>query len=408
MYPVDDMGNTGWSMCNLSEINVAKTKTKEEFFEACKAAAVLGTLQAGYTYFPYLTPATQRIVEREALLGVSLTGMMSNPDIAFNPEIQREGARIIRETNEEVARVLGINPAARLTCVKPSGTASVLLGTSSGIHPEHARKYIRHMQANKLEEPIKFFKKYNPVAVEEGYKDTDYCLSFVINVPKSARIKSDVKAIDLLESVRLTKLNWIDTGKVEERCVKPYLSHNVSNTIHVKDNEWEEVFEYIWEHKSEFAGITLFSEFGDKDYYQAPNTTVHSAKEIINMYGEAALFVGGLNVHALKIFKHIWEASDFLLYDMKAPDTDKIEELQHFSDKMIWKKRAIKFAENYFNGDLKKLTYCMKDVTILKKSIRLEREFKEVPWDEFFEEENNTKAAETIACSGGSCEITTI
>ncbi len=126
--------------CNLTEINAEKCTTKEKFFKACKDASTLGTLQAGYTNFPYLGETSRKIFEREALLGVSITGWMNNPKL-FNAELLKEGAEVVKRTNKEVAQIIEINQAARTTCVKPSGNASVVLGTASGIHPEHSEKY---------------------------------------------------------------------------------------------------------------------------------------------------------------------------------------------------------------------------------------------------------------------------
>jgi ribonucleoside-diphosphate reductase alpha chain len=142
---------SGWEFCNLCEINVKKAKTEEEFLDACRAAAIIGTIQASYTSFPYLGGISEEIVKLEALLGVSMTGMADNHDIAFDPAIQRRGARLILEVNERISQIIGINKCARGTCVKPAGSTSCILGTASGIHPHHAKRYFRRVQANKLE-----------------------------------------------------------------------------------------------------------------------------------------------------------------------------------------------------------------------------------------------------------------
>ena len=146
--PVLEDGRSGFQMCNLTEINASKCTTEQEFYRACRVGAILGTLQAGYTDFPYLGRDTEEIVRREALLGVSITGWMNQPYL-FDAEILRTGAHIVVGTNKEVAAAIGINPAARTTTVKPSGNASVVLGTASGIHPEHSEQYFRIMQLNK-------------------------------------------------------------------------------------------------------------------------------------------------------------------------------------------------------------------------------------------------------------------
>ncbi|GAH08586.1 unnamed protein product, partial [marine sediment metagenome] len=140
LYGYDEEGRSGIQMCNLSEINMGNVVDEKDFYNRCRAASILGTFQAAYTDFGYLGKITQGIVEKEALIGVSMTGMMDTPKIAFNPDILREGARIVKETNKRIAEIIGINQAARTTCVKPAGSTSCILNTSSGIHPCHAKR----------------------------------------------------------------------------------------------------------------------------------------------------------------------------------------------------------------------------------------------------------------------------
>ena len=141
MWPVDETTNkTGWQACNLSTINCAKVKSEDDFYDSCRAAAIIGTLQAGFFNFPYLGKTSENIISREALLGVSMTGIMEQHEICLNPEIQKYGAKVVKETNAEIAELIGINQAARTTCVKPEGTSSCILGTSSGIHPASCKK----------------------------------------------------------------------------------------------------------------------------------------------------------------------------------------------------------------------------------------------------------------------------
>ena len=161
-------GKSGWQGCNLTEINGGMCTSKEEFFKACRAASILGTLQAGYTDFKFLGATAKDIFDREALIGASITGWMNNPDVLFDPEILEEGAEIVKQTNREVAKAIGINPAARTTCVKPSGNASVLLQTGSGIHAEHSSMYIRNIQMNKESEVTQAIQRINPHMVEES------------------------------------------------------------------------------------------------------------------------------------------------------------------------------------------------------------------------------------------------
>lgn len=418
LYAYDDQGRSGWAFCNLCEMNVKKAKTREQFLEMCKYASILGTLQAGYNNFSYLGEVTNNIVKREALLGVSMTGMMDNPDIAFDPELQKEGARLIKKINEELAPKIGINPSARTTCVKPAGTTSCILGTASGIHPHHAKRYFRRVQANKLEEPLKYFRNINPLAVEESIwstNQTDDVITFLCEVPPNARTKVSIEGIKLLEHVKLTQMNWIKTGKNKQNCVKPWLSHNVSNTIHVKDDEWDEVSKYIFQNRKYFAGISILPIDGDKDYAQAPFTTVYSPDEIIKDYGDASLFASGLIVDGLRAYDDdLWGACNCVLNigeDLTLPDYNsklkltKWKREHNYDEKIDWLRRSEQFAIRYFNGDKRKMTYCLKDVYNWKLWCDLKREYKDVNWEDFHEQQDNTKVSETIACAGGKCDI---
>lgn len=425
MWPVDEVtGLSGWQFCNLCEINVKKAKNEEDFLEMCTEAAILGTIQAGYNKFPYLGEITERIVAREALLGISMTGMMDNPKVAFDPEIQRKGAARIKQVNSDVALLLGINRAARTTCIKPAGSTSAILGTASGIHAHHANRYFRRVQVNKMEKPLAFFRMFNESAVKESVwsaNGTDDVITFLCEVPKNAKTKNDVDALTLLEYVKTTQNNWVECGKNLDLCTQQWLSHNVSNTINVKDDEWESVTDYIYENRNSFAGISLLPMSGDKDYPQAPFQTVYTPQELIDMYGDASVFASGLVVHALKAFnKNLYAACDSLLgngekitntikIDKEVSTTDDIkditEKVQKNAEKIRWIKRAERFAKRYFDGDLRKMTYCLKDVDAWKQWVDLKREYQEVPWEDFYESSDNTKVSETLSCSGGQCEI---
>ena len=178
--------------CNLTEINGGLCVDEESFYKACEAAAILGTLQAGYTDFKFLPDTTKKIFDREALLGVSITGWMNNPEILFDEKILEKGAEIVKETNARIASLLGINAAARTTCVKPSGNASVLLGTASGIHAEHSERYIRNIQLNKESEVAQLIAKTNPHMVEDSVwsaSGTDWVVSFPITPKKGSILK---------------------------------------------------------------------------------------------------------------------------------------------------------------------------------------------------------------------------
>ena len=396
----EDIGlRSGWQMCNLSTQNGAKIKTIKDFFRASKNAAIIGTLQAGFNNFPYLGETSNKIVQREALLGVSMTGIMESPDICLNPIIQQRAAKIVLKTNEKVAKLIGINPAARATVVKPEGTASCVLGTSSGIHPHHSKRYVRRVQANKMEPIYQFFKETNPLACEESVwseNKSDDVISFCIEIPKGAKTKYDVSAIDLLKAVKTTQENWITYGRNLDRCTQPWLNHNVSNTIHIKDNEWDEVTNFIYENRNNFCGISLLPMSGDKDYKQAPFSSVHLPSELIQMYGEASVFAGGLIEQAKVLFDDdLWLACDTALGIV--PVKGKAKE--------AWVNRFKKYANNYVEGNLKKLVYCLKDVDTYKLFTDLKREYKPVDFDECIEEENNVKPTQELACSGGVCEL---
>jgi ribonucleoside-diphosphate reductase alpha chain len=302
MYPQID-GESGWQGCNLTEINGGKCTSQEEFFKACRAGAILGTLQAGYTDFKYLTETSKRIFEREALLGVSVTGWMNNPDVLFDEETQRQGAEIVKAVNKEVAALIGINPAARTTCVKPSGNASVLLETASGIHAEHSARYLRHIQLNKETEVGQLLAKTNPYMVEESVwsaNGTDYCVAFPIITPEGSLYREELYGKALLEKVSTVQNNWVEAGTNVELCANPKTRHNVSNTVTVLPHMWNEVEDYVFENRHNFAGISFLAGMGDKDFAQAPMTEVLTEDQIVAKYGKAALFASGLIVDTRK------------------------------------------------------------------------------------------------------------
>lgn len=398
--PISYKGESGWNVCNLSEINGAKVLSPSDFRKAARAASIIGTIQSGYSDFPYLGPITESIVRREALIGVSITGMMENPDIIFDPKLQREVAELIKLVNSEIAKKIGINPAARCTCVKPSGTASCLLGTSSGIHPNHSRRYFRRVQANVLEEPFKFFAERNPLAVENSCwsaNKTDGVITFCIDIKENSKTKNEINAVKLLEYVKNTQINWVLPGTRYENNPFPWVNHNVSNTINVNDNEWEDVAKYIYDNREYFCGVALLPSTGDKDYPQAPFCSVLTPKEIVEKYGDGSIMASGLIVDALKVFSDLWVAcSSILGYG---------EGFNQCHEKSDWVRRAIQFAERYFNGDIKTMTYCLKDVHCWKLWCDLKREWQHVDYTQMTETEDNTKFHQEVACSGGKCEL---
>ena len=259
--------------------------------------------------FKFIDKVSKKIFDREALLGVSITGWMNNPKILFDDKILENGAKIVKEVNKEVAAIIGINPAARTTCVKPSGNASVLLQTASGIHAEHRHMYILNVQMNKESEITQAIARYNPYMVEDSVWSsggTDVVVSFPI-LPKTGSIyKDNLLGVKHLELVKKAQKHWVNAGTNEDLCADKGIRHNVSNTIIVDD--WDEVEKYVYKNRHSFAGISFLPMTGDKDFNQAPNTKVINAKKLVRDYDTAAIFASGMVVDALKAFDNLWIA----------------------------------------------------------------------------------------------------
>jgi len=272
---------SGWQMCNLTTINGALCDTDADFMAGCQAAALLGTLQAAYTDIAYLGPVTRVINERESLLGVSICGILERPAVLLDPAVLERGAQVCLDTNAAIAEHLGINPAARLTCVKPEGTASLVLGAASGIHPHHARHYFRRVQAARTEPLYQWFKQHNPHMTETSVWDpqTTDVITFPVSAREDAILREEVGAVQFLEYVRTVQQHWVCAGRRHD-AFNPGLHHNVSNTVTVRDDEWDTVQKFIWDNREYFAGISLLREAGDKIYAQAPREAVITEADI--------------------------------------------------------------------------------------------------------------------------------
>lgn len=260
---------TGWAFCNLCEINAAAFETAQDFEDAAKAATLIGTLQASYTDMPYLGWVSEEIARRDALLGISMTGMLDRKDISCDPLLQEKVAKQIVEWNRDYAARIGINPAARTTCVKPAGTSSLALGAvASGHHAHHARRYFRRVTANENETVFQHFRAKNPhMCIKK--RNGDWLIEFVVQAPEGAILKEDISAIEFLEMVKSTQRHWVQPGTAREDD-SPGLSHNVSNTVQVQDHEWDQVADYLWHNRRYFTGVSLLPATGDKLYANAP------------------------------------------------------------------------------------------------------------------------------------------
>lgn len=401
MRGYDVFGRSGFQFCNLVEIAGGESYTKEIFLQQCKVASILATVQASYTDFKYVSESTKLITEREALIGVGITGWMNNPDVLFDTENMIEGAEVVKYWNKLTAKLIGINPAARTTCVKPSGNASVLLGCASGIHGEHAPTYIRHVQFNKESEIAKLFMAKFPRMCEDSVwnRSRDVVVAFPVITPEGSIYKKDLLGVKQLEYVKLAQDVWIEHGTDLELSVAPWLRHNVSNTITV-DN-WDDVTRYVYDNRYSFCGISFLSAAGDRAYPQAPFTEVLNLEQIVSLYGEQALFTSALIEAGLSAFNNdLWTACNTALgYG------EQLTESHEHLLKRDWVRRFNKFATNFASAD--ECANCLKDVYNLHKLWKISHYDLTIDWATTLKPKEyvdiNTMGAQ--ACSGGACEL---
>jgi ribonucleoside-diphosphate reductase alpha chain len=253
-----------FQFCNLCEVNVSDIESQEDLNNRVKAASLIGTLQAGYSDFHYLREVWKRTTEKEALIGVSMTGIGSGAILKYDME---EAAELVKLENERVAKILGINSAARCTTVKPAGTTSLTLGTSSGIHAWHNDYYLRRMRVGKNEAIYTYLNIYHPELLEDCVlrpHDTAI-LTIPQKAPEGAILRTE-SPFDLLERVKQVTKEWIKPGHR-----KGNNSHNVSATVSIKDEEWEAVGEWMWENRKFYNGLSVLNYSGHT-YKQAPFT----------------------------------------------------------------------------------------------------------------------------------------
>jgi ribonucleoside-diphosphate reductase alpha chain len=253
-----------FQFCNLVEINVSDVVNQEDYEARTKSATFIATLQAGYTDFHYLRPIWQRTTEKDALIGISMTGIGSGAVLKLN---MKAASKVVKEENVRVAELLGINPAARTTTVKPAGTTSLTLGTSSGIHAWHNDYYIRRVRVGKNEAIYTYLSENHPELVEDEYfrpHDTA-----VIGIPQKApegSILRNESPIQLLERVKKVHSEWIKPGHRSGNN-----THNVSATISIREHEWPAVGEWMWENRDYYNGLSVLP-FDGGSYIQAPFT----------------------------------------------------------------------------------------------------------------------------------------
>ena len=251
-----------YQFCNLCEVNVSDIEDQADLESRVKAASFIGTLQAGYTDFHYLRPIWQRTTEKDALIGVSMTGIGSGAVLKAD---MKAAAKVVKEENKRVAELIGINISARCTTVKPAGTTSLTLGTSSGIHAWHNDYYIRRVRVGKNESIYSHLLLHHPELVEDEYfrpHDTA-----VIGIPQKAPEGSIFRTespIQLLERVKKVHGEWIKPGHRSGSN-----THNVSATVSIREHEWKAVGEWMWENKDFYNGLSVLPYDGGT-YIQAP------------------------------------------------------------------------------------------------------------------------------------------
>ena len=251
-----------YQFCNLCEVNVSNIESQEDLNDRVKAASFIGTLQAGYTNFHYLRDIWGETTEKDALIGVSMTGIGSGRVLGYD---MKKAADVVKRENSRVAKIIGINKAARTTTVKPAGTTSLTLGTSSGIHAWHNDYYIRRIRVGKNEAIYTYLSNHHPELVEDDYfraYDTA-----IISIPQKApegSILRNESPFELLERVKKVANEWVKSGHRNGSN-----SHNVSATISLKDNDWELAGEWMWENREYYNGLSVLPYDGG-NYVQAP------------------------------------------------------------------------------------------------------------------------------------------
>jgi len=275
-----------YQFCNLSEVNVSDLADQADLNDRVFAASFFGTLQAGFTDFHYLRPIWKTTTEEDALVGVGMTGIASGVVLELN---LKEAAQQAKLANEATSKIIGINRAARITTIKPSGTTSCVLGTSSGIHAWHAPYYIRRMQVTKDEDIYEYVRAHNPLLVADY---TQIANSAVVELPQrapeNAIVREEETALSLLERVSKFNREWVKSGHRSGDN-----TNNVSATIPIKDGEWDEVGEWMWNNRDDFNGLSVLP-FDGGTYEQAPFEQITEEK-----YDEMITYLNGTDLSKL-------------------------------------------------------------------------------------------------------------
>jgi ribonucleoside-diphosphate reductase alpha chain len=260
--PCCEIALRSYQFCNLCEVNVSNIESQEDLNERVRVGAFIGTLQAAYTDFHYLRDIWRKTTEKDALLGVGMTGIGSG--VILNYDLKK-AADLAKEENARVAELIGVNKAARVTTVKPSGTSSLVLGTASGIHAWHNDFYIRRIRVGKNEAIYSYLAANHPELVEDDFfKPT---IQAVISVPQRAPQGSILRTenvMDMLERVKKFNMQWVKKGHR-----KGANTNNVSATVSIQEGEWEQVGQWMWDNKDTFNGLSVLPYFGGT-YTQAP------------------------------------------------------------------------------------------------------------------------------------------
>jgi len=259
-----------FSFCNLVEINASNIENQEDFNNRARVASFIATLQAGYTDFHYLRSVWKESTEKDALIGVGITGIASGALDNLNLE---EASKIVVKENKRVSKILNINTSARTTTVKPSGTSALVLGTSSGIHAYHDKYYIRRIRVGKNEAIYKYLNKKHKELLEDDYfkPHLQSVISIPLKAPETAKIRTE-SVFKLLDRVKKFNTEWVMKGHN-----KGSNYNNVSVTISIKDDEWESVGKWLWENRNGYNGISVLPYDGGT-YIQAPFESITEEK----------------------------------------------------------------------------------------------------------------------------------